>query len=69
MYYINFSPKSLVAPITPIGLTALSVLIKINFFTLELTEDFAIFFVPIIFTLIASTGFDSHLSTCFKAAA
>ena len=66
---VKRSAKSLVAPITLMGLTALSVLIMITFFTFISRAAFRTFCVPRTLVLTASNGLYSQRETCFKAPA
>ena len=47
-----------------VGLTALSVDIRINLFALYLIERSIVFFVPIILFTIALLGLSSQIGTC-----
>ena len=58
-----------VAPITLVGLTALSVLIITNFLTPYLSAILATFHVPTTLFLTASSGLTSISGTCLCAAA
>ena len=62
------SARRLLAPIKFVGLTALSVLIKTNFFTLALIAAFAKVKVPKTLFSIPSNLFSSTILTCLYAA-
>ena len=65
---VSRSATSLVAPITLNGLTALSVLMKIIFFTSFAIAASIQFCVPRTLTSAASNGLYSQIGTCFRAA-
>ncbi len=67
--WIIISANLLVAPITFVGLTALSVDINTNLFTPNSSAHCATLSVPNTLFLIASTGFVSIKGTCLCAAA
>ena len=67
--WIIISAKRFVAPITLVGLTALSVLTNTNFSTSYFTDSSDRFIVPNILVLIASHGKFSCIGTCLYAAA
>ena len=50
------------------GLTALSLLVKITFWTLLSNADCIKLLTPVKFVLIASNGLYSDILTCFRAA-
>jgi len=69
LWIVNFSAASLVAPYKFAGLTALSVLIVIIFFTPASSAASMTLAVPMMLVLMASSGLYSQAGTCFSAAA
>ena len=65
---ISRSPMSLVVPITLVGFTALSELVKMTVFTLHARAASIMLRIPRMFVCTASNGERSQRITCLKAA-
>ena len=65
---ISFSPISFEVPITLVGFTALSLLVKSTYFTPQEVAALIMFSTPTILVWTTSNGLYSERITCFKAA-